>query len=343
MVAGLTWADVGAPSFLTAAIDRNNNAWLIGLSGTGDKLFQLPLPSRGHAAAAHPTQPVAVAFARRPGRFAIIVDCTSGQEVARLNAPNGLHFYGHGAFSADGNLLLTTENAYEEGVGRIGVWDVQGGCKRIGELPSGGVGPHEIIRLNNGSFAVANGGILTHPDSGRSKLNLPTMRSNLTYLSAQGAIEAIIEPPEEFRQNSIRHIDANADQSIAIALQWQGDPRKNVPVAALAKPDGSLAFLDHPDTARLKHYGGSVAMSSGGEAFYVTGPKGNWVLTFDVATGAPIAGFEVPLASGVAALDAGVAMTSKSGLSYLEGGQLRSVETGGDMTWDNHLVRLTHL
>ena len=56
-----------------------------------------------------------MAFARRPGTFALVIDCAEGREVARLHTPEGRHFYGHGAFTPDGGLLFTTENAIEDG------------------------------------------------------------------------------------------------------------------------------------------------------------------------------------------------------------------------------------
>ena len=44
---------------------------------------------------------------------------------------------------------------------------------RVGEFPTHGVGPHELLLLGDGrTLAVANGGIETHPDFGRAKLNI---------------------------------------------------------------------------------------------------------------------------------------------------------------------------
>ncbi len=79
----LTWADVGNPSYLAAAKLPNNSFALFGLSDTGQDMFQIPLPGRGHAAAVHPKKPEVVAFARRPGRFALVIDCASGQPIQK--------------------------------------------------------------------------------------------------------------------------------------------------------------------------------------------------------------------------------------------------------------------
>ena len=54
------WAELGSPEFLAAARRASGDYALFGLSGAGAALFQLPLPGRGHAAAAHPSRALAV-------------------------------------------------------------------------------------------------------------------------------------------------------------------------------------------------------------------------------------------------------------------------------------------
>ncbi|PSL20907.1 DUF1513 domain-containing protein [Shimia abyssi] len=317
------WADIGDALFLTAGNTPDNATWLVGLTASGDIRFKLPLPGRGHAAAAHPHAAVAVAFARRPGTFAIVLNCATGDTVAKLTTPAGHHFYGHGAFTSDGRYLLTTENAYDIPDGRIGIWDTEQGYARVGDVPSGGIGPHEIIRLASGDFAVANGGIQTHPDFARSKLNLPTMRTNLARLSATGTILSKIELSGEMRQNSIRHIAAAADNTVVAALQWQGPPTKSAPLIAHFAPGREAALLDHPATARLNHYAGSVAINASGTQTAVTGPKGGHVLFLN-ASGAPS---DSPLssASGVARHKDGLLITCKGGLALYHDGALMRI------------------
>ena len=186
-----SWADLGGPAFLAAAKDPGGRYLLAGLSETGALRFTCPLPGRGHAAAAHPHRPEAVAFARRPGRFTDVIDCRDGTHLARLEPPQGHHFYGHGLFSRAGSRLFTTENDYENTRGVIGIWEVTQGYRRIGSFASGGIGPHDMLLRHSqdgDQLAIANGGIETHPDSGRAKLNLPQMRPNLSLLSLEGEV-----------------------------------------------------------------------------------------------------------------------------------------------------------
>lgn len=282
----LGWAAVGSPVAIGAARRGDGSHALIGLDATGQITFDIRLPGRGHAAAAHPGRAEAVAIARRPGTFARVIDCAAGTVLQTLSAPAGRHFFGHGAFSADGNLLFTTENDYATGRGVVGVWDRSLGYGRVGEFASGGIGPHEIIRLPDGTLAVANGGIRTHPDSGREKLNLDTMRSNLSILSPTGQVLDRAEVEEDTRLNSLRHIAAFDDGTVACGLQWQGDPFAPPPLLALYRPGKGLVApqMDEFMPRLFDGYVGSVA-TSGPTSFTASSPRGGCVVEHDLTSG----------------------------------------------------------
>ncbi|MBW4709948.1 DUF1513 domain-containing protein [Roseobacter sp. YSTF-M11] len=281
-----TWAAAGAPTHLAAARRPGGAHDLCGLRADGTLAFALPLPARGHAAAAHPDRAEAVAFARRPGTFAILLDCATGRIVRRMQAPEGRHFYGHGVFSRDGRTLFTTENDITSGDGRIGIWDAAAGYRRVGEIPSNGIGPHEIIRLpETDTLVIANGGIHTHPDSGRDKLNLETMRPNLTVLDVHGGVQDTAELPAALHMNSLRHIAAFHDGRVACAFQWQGDPYDSPSIAGLYTPGAGIALLDMPEVTLRgsRGYAGSVAVL-GTHHMGITFPRGGRLLVADLAS-----------------------------------------------------------
>jgi len=89
-----------------------------------------PLPGRGHGFAANTKAQWLVAFARRPGNFAMAIHRRQATEPVVFHTPGDRHFYGHGAFSEDGRLLYAAENAFETGEGAIGVYDVTDGFRR---------------------------------------------------------------------------------------------------------------------------------------------------------------------------------------------------------------------
>lgn len=335
-----SWADAGSPRYLTAALHASGAYRLCGLSAMGAMLFSLPLPARGHAAAAHPTRPEAIAFARRPGTFALVVDCGQGRVTGRLTAPADRHFYGHGTFSRDGSRLFTTENDLETLEGRIGIWETQD-YTRIGDFASGGIGPHDLRRMPGSDvLVVANGGIETHPESGRAKLNLPTMQSNLALLGPDGAVRDVYEVPHLMRLNSLRHLAIRTDGVIAAALQWQGDPFDTQPLLALIA-DGGVRFLE-PDLgthARFKGYAGSVAFSGDGAQVAITSPRGGVLASFDVKTGRHQTTVTAADVCGVAPASAGfIHSTGTGSIGWLN--ETQQPIAHAMHSFDNHIVTL---
>lgn len=334
---GASWADAGNPAYLAAARLPDGAYALFGLDAAGADVFIIPLPARGHAACAHPEAPEAVAFARRPGTFALVIDCAAGQVAHRLEAPTGRHFYGHGAFVRDGQLLVTTENDIASGEGRLGLWDRAAGYRRIGELASGGIGPHEILALPGDILAVANGGIRTHPDSGRDKLNIPDMRPNLAYLTLDGTIQEQVELAPPLWKASIRHL-AWQDGTLAFAMQWQGDLPDPAPLLGLHRRGQAPRLCTAPEAEQLamQGYAGSVAIA--GNQVGITSPRGGRLHVFDLAgefrhslRRADICGL-APGASGLLATDG-------------QGGILSATDRLAPLgyaarNWDNHLVKI---
>ncbi|MEP2781893.1 MAG: DUF1513 domain-containing protein [Pseudoruegeria sp.] len=335
------WADVGAPKYLTAAKLLNGQFRLFGLSDRGLSLFDIALPGRGHAAAAHPIRAEAVAFARRPGTFAVILDCTTGRDIARLTAPAGRHFYGHGAFTANGDWLLTTENDIESGEGRLGIWDTTQSYRRVSDISSGGIGPHDIALLPDGeTFVIANGGIETHPDSGRAKLNIPTMLPNLTCLNANGVVLDQVTLGRMLHKNSIRHLDVRSDGLISFAMQYQAEDQYP-PLIGLYRPNNGVRLLEAPgEFARgSDNYAAGAAFSRDGTQVGYASPRGGIVHRFHVDTGAFIDQISAVDVSGLVAGGRGFLATTGQG-SVLDIGSDVQIRHQADVAWDNHLVAI---
>ena len=335
-----TWADAGAPAYLAAARDAAGAYRLCGLSDAGAVIFDLPLPDRGHAAAAHPTRPEAIAFARRPGTFALVIDCAEGRETRRLTAPPTRHFYGHGAFSSDGRTLYTTENDLDTLTGVLGVWDAAAGYARLGEIPTGGTGPHEVIRLpGTDTLVVANGGIETHPDSGRAALNPATMRASLAYVDPDSGPVEVVELSPDLRQNSIRHLAARPDGTVAAAMQWQGDEAALPPLLMTHRrgADPRLLAAPEPDQIRLRNYAGSVAISGDGAEAAITSPRGGVVHRFRLSDGAFLGATALADVCGVARAATGFFLTTGTGRLGLADAPLG---TAPGLQWDNHVVAI---
>ncbi|WP_136441468.1 DUF1513 domain-containing protein [Pacificoceanicola onchidii] len=337
----LGWAAVGNPAYLAAAKEPDGAFALHGLSANGQSTFRIPLPARGHAGAGHPFRAEAVAFARRPGPFALVLDCARGDVIHRLTPPENRQFNGHGVYSADGSILYTSEQQSSDSAGFVGLWDVESGYRRIGEAPTGGLGPHEIHLLPDGAtLVVANGGIAT--DAGnRRKLNTDQMRPSLVYLSTDGALLDRLDLAPELHQNSIRHLAIRKDGLVGFAMQWEGAPDAATPLLGLHRLGETPRLAEAPlaHEIAMKGYAGSVAFSGTGEEIAITSPRGNRLHRFTAeghflgaVSRSDICGL-APLADGYLASDGG------GGLLAIEMGKPRALALHS-CAWDNHIVTL---
>lgn len=344
--AGLTFLAALQPRALMA-LDRADAVYASGMrtangsyavatvSERGEIVDQVTLPARAHGMACSQVTGKTVAFARRPGTYAMIFDPRGKKEPIIITAAEGRHFYGHGAFSPDGRLLYASENAFDTNRGVIGLYDATSRFLRIGEFETYGVGPHDMTVSDDGRMLiVANGGIETHPDFGRTKLNLSSMQPSLTLIDA--ATGTLIEKhslPSQWAQLSTRHVDVDTNGRIWFACQYEGH-RNDLPplVGSFAKGE-DLRFVELPEetTRRLANYVGAIAINRAEGLVGVTSPKRGASVTIDAKSGRVLREDVVPDAAGIAAAKDGFAVSS------YEGGFL---SRQSDVAWDQHIVRI---
>lgn len=342
-----------APVYLGARADAAGAYAASGFSAAGEPVFDLALPGRGHAFAAS-ARGIAVLFSRRPGRFALAIELARGAVLTHFAPPGDRHFYGHGAFSPDGRLLYATENDFAAARGAIGIYDSANGFARLGEIPSYGTGPHEIALLPDGTtLAVANGGIATHPDLPRQKLNLAEMAPSLARVDRRdGALLGIFRLAPALNRLGIRHLAVGRGGVVAVAMQYEGPRGDPVPLVALHGPGrlpgsggGALRPLPAPRAAlrAMKQYCGSVAFDSSARFIAASAPRGNLATFWDA--GGWLSAAPVPDGSGIA--PAGrpgeFIATSGSGGAFLidaRSGTTRPIRSGflAAGRWDNHLA-----
>ena len=330
----------GASSFFVSAfMDRNRQYGFAILDDKGRLIYRHAMPARAHGFAWSPQLGQAIAFARRPGNFAVALDPADKREPVVFHAPEGRHFYGHGVFSADGQLLYATENDFEAGQGKIGIYEAAGGYRRIGEFDSHGIGPHEMILMrDNRTLAIANGGIRTHPDFGRQKLNLAEMESSIVLVDSRtGCLLAKHALPLAHRRMSLRHMVHAGDGALWVGGQFEGDPANAPSPVYRIKEDGETQAVELPDHARrlLSGYVGAVAVAGEGRLAGFSSPRGGGVVVLDTETGNVVSEQELRRTSGLCGAGGGAGNTVF--VSSNEDGRF-----GGrrhPLHWDNHLIR----
>lgn len=330
------------PRYLACARSgRTHHA--VALTADARIVWETPLPGRGHAIAANGRE--AVVVARRPGRFALVLDLGSGRALRRIDAVPGRHFYGHGAF-AGRRLFYASENAYDEETGVIGVYDAGDGYRRLGELPAHGIGPHELAMMPDGeTLAVAVGGILTHPDIGRQKLNIPEMAPALVYLDRRtGTLAEKRTLSAALHKLGIRHLAVAPDGAVALAGQYEGPSADRVPLVGLHRRGRAITLFDAPPAvlARMRNYCGGVAFGAGGRTVAVTSPRGGLVTVWSAASGTLERTIELADGCGVApAVSPGAFVLSNGNGDWLvEAARGRGLagRARSDRQWDNHIA-----
>ncbi|MCA8933444.1 MAG: DUF1513 domain-containing protein [Rhodospirillaceae bacterium] len=345
-------ADLARLTLFGTAQDGAGTDGIMVADVAGGQHLAATLPGRGHGVAVSPDGSLAAVTARRPGTFAAAFRPATGEVVARFATPADRHFQGHGAFSRDGRLFLATENAFEIGEGRIGLYDATAGFARVGELPCYGVGPHEMVRVDGrDALVVAVGGIRTHPATGRSGLNTDVMRPLVAVVDASSG-ERLAEhrAPAELHQLSLRHLAVRRDGYTAVVGRWEGHPLERPPLILAGSLQAGLRPVALPDEAveRLANYTGAVCFDGGGRYMAVSAPRGNVcaVLAVD-GEGTPVLRrmLEIPDVCGLAPGpgEGEVFLTSGRGQLYLyRAEEDRLEELSGPSAqlshWDNHIT-----
>jgi hypothetical protein len=314
----------------------------------GRDLNAVALPARGHDVTVCPVTRYCVAFARRPGNFAVAFTADRSQPPLPFTTPPDRHFYGHGVFSPDGWLLFATENDFAKGEGRIGIYDATGGFKRIGEFSAYGIDPHDIALLGDGrTLVLANGGLVTHPDfgGGREPLDLAAMDPSLSYVDLRNG--DLIEKhalPSDLRMASLRHLDRGAGDRVVIGCQSNATPDgPELPLVLRHRLGEEIAIVELGGalSASLKGYISSVAADASGETTAVTSSKGNSVVFLDIATGRVLGSRSLSDVSGVAAGAASGTFLLTTGFGEVVSGVSLDAAAGDVSTawhWDNHAV-----
>ena len=304
------------------------------------------VPVRGHA-----LLPLAdgrvILFGRRPAFESAIVDFTT-QTSQPLTVSNGRHFDGHGCLNAAGDVLFTTENDYDGVRGVLGIRDSKT-FQQLGEYDTYGLDPHDVHLMPDGkTLVVANGGIQTHPDFGRRKLNLDTMQPSLVYLDA-----ATGKKLDEYRLPdhllSIRHLTVTAQGDVGAALQYEGDLYRQQPASLVAwqhhGKDLQLLTIDAKAIMAFNGYMADLAYDPQQQLLAVTSPRGNHVTFWDIAQQQFLSAQPLAEPSGIAFMpdQQRFLVTGATGEIHTfqpnaAGLQATSLATSPQLLWDNHLV-----
>jgi len=222
-------------------------------------------------------------IARRPGDWFMRLNIRSGR-TARTWQDEDRHLNGHSA--VHGDRLYTTETEVLGGTGVLAARN-----RHTFELqnvwPTHGRDPHEMLVLPKGGLGidepfllVANGGIQTHADMGRTQLNQLPMDSSVVALHPCTG-KVLKKWTLNDSRLSLRHMAVHASGVVGIAMQAHHSTdslQAAAPVLALIDEKGLLRVVH--DSAGVKGYAGDIAATAQG--FVISCTKNDSAAQFDV-------------------------------------------------------------
>jgi uncharacterized protein len=259
-------------------VDVDSSGWRVGTS--------MEVPTRAHGLTAEPDGSL-LAVARRPGDWLLRWNPHSGARQWHWIG-NDRRFNGHATRSADGATIWTTETDLDSAQGLLGVRDAAS-LERRSEWSTHGVDPHEMLvlpvavgGLPAGSLLVANGGVPTRPETGRTRRNLERMNASLVALDEHDG-RLLGQWRLDDPLLSIRHLAWDpVSRTVGIALQSEHPDlarRVQAPVLAVWNGQSLQAAVDQPE---LQGYGGDVCALPGG-GFVVSCPRADTLARFDAS------------------------------------------------------------
>jgi Uncharacterized protein conserved in bacteria len=276
------------PLLLSARDDGDGKHYAVGFRLDGTQVFSTQVAQRCHAIINHPELPIALFVARRPGTESYLVDLRDGRLLQTVTSQPNRHFYGHAVIHKGGEWLYATENdTTDPGRGVLGVYRFEGErLVHTGEIPTHGIGPHEVAWLPDGeTLIVANGGIRTEAES-RVEMNLDAMQPSLVLMQRDGTL--LSKETLAQQMNSVRHLAVGDDGTIAACQQFMGDADETAELLAIKRPGepfkafpvpGAPAAIDGPVHRQRRH---PQRPAPGG----LTAPRANRLFVWDLDSGA---------------------------------------------------------
>lgn len=221
-----------------------------------------------HGIAIHPGNRNRLFVFEKIGPGACEIDLASLQVVRPIPVHEGHAFYGHGAVSADGKLLFSTETRLSDQGGVIAVRD-SASLEYRGEFPSHGDNPHECRLIDAGRvMVITNGGGTL--ESGH--------RPSLTYIDVRTRklLRRLELTDERFNAG---HVAVEGRSAVVVSAPRRGFPNDQLGAISVHAPDALLKTMAQPDevVSRMQGEALSVAIHRPSGVFGVTHPDGNMV------------------------------------------------------------------
>lgn len=232
----------GQIEYFQLAIDLDDSKFNCGVVKT---------PFLGHGITFNPIKPNVAAVFEKRGPGACELDIASGKVLREIPCADGRKFYGHGAYSPDGNILYAAETITSGNFKGMIVMRDASTLEELGEFPSYGARPHDCQILNDGkTMIVTNGGGLL----GEKELG------SITYvdLESQKLIEKL--PIDNKRFNAGHVAVADSGDIVVVSAPREGSPAKKIGGVTIGGINKKLTGAKGPSNILNKMVGETLSV-----------------------------------------------------------------------------------
>jgi hypothetical protein len=252
----------------------------------------IPCDFFGHGLAPHPIERRRAVLFEKRGPGCCEVDLLDRRVTRPITTPAGRAFYGHGAFSRDGQVLFATETRLSTHDGLVAIRDGKT-YEEIGEFPTYGKSPHDCHLVDQDkTLVVTNGGgpfeddrelpSVTFVDTGSTKLLervvFPTPRLNAGHLAV-----------------------SQSRDLVAISAPRDGLPKTALGGVTMRRGDGAFVTMTKPESIVSRMVGESLSLCihEATGIVGVTNPDGNIVTFWDLKEERFVKSLDLPAPRGL--------------------------------------------
>ncbi|NIO38884.1 MAG: DUF1513 domain-containing protein [Burkholderiales bacterium] len=242
---------IGGGAFVDLKDQKTQRFVLSRVELDSQRVGLVPTTFLPHGVALDPRNPARIIAFEKIGPGCCEIDLATGMPTRTIEPREDRWFYGHGAFSADGRTLFSTETVNSRESGVIGVRDADT-LEYLGEFPTFGENPHDCHLIDEGKvLVVTNGG-------GRAGT---TLRPCVTYvdIASQRLLDKFELDDERFNTGHL----ALSQSGILVVVSA---PRKGM---MLEKDLGAVSMRAADGPLRVMREPGDVAARMFGEALSV--------------------------------------------------------------------------
>ncbi|MGA7283316.1 MAG: DUF1513 domain-containing protein [Candidatus Cybelea sp.] len=252
----------------------------------------IPLDFFGHGLAMHPRRPAEAALFEKRGSGGCLLDLATRKMVRPLAPMKGHAFYGHAAYSREGDALFVVETNLDNKQGVISIRDSTT-FDVLDSFLTYGVAPHDCHLVEDGrTLVIANGG------GSIDSSFLPSV----TFVDVNSWV--LLEKFEVLDRNrNVGHVAVAANREFAaVSAPRDGlPPRTALGGVSLRRHGQPLAHVVEPTsiTTRLIGESLSVAIHGPSRAVVATHPDADLITFWSLDSGALVGKLEVPGPRGV--------------------------------------------